>query len=99
MEPVEEDLSFESYKEGIVKLFNHFYALTRRRYGEVEESMTPREFQQAVQEKIPEKGDCALDDLVTMFEIANYSLSYPTKEDYEKCQAALEMLKGLIEHE
>ena len=98
LEPVEEDLSFESYKEGIVKLFNHYYALTRRRYGEVEGSLTPREFQEVVLGKIPEKGFCALDDLVTIFEVANYSLIYPTKEDYEKCRAAVEMLKGLMEH-
>ncbi len=98
MEPVEEDLSFESYKEGIVKLFNRFYAFTQRRYGEVEESMTPREFQQAILGKIPEKGACALEDLVTIFEIANYSLSRPTMEDYERCLAAVEMLMGLMEH-
>jgi len=97
-EAVEEDLSFNSYKEGIVKLFNRFYASTQLRYGEVRDCLTPREFQQVLMGKIPEKGACALDDLVTTFEIANYSGAHPTEEDYDRCQAAVEMLNGLMEH-
>ncbi len=98
IEVVEGDLSFDSYKEGIVKLFNRFYASTQRRYGEIRESMTPREFQRVLLGKIPEKGAHALEDLVTAFEIANYSEARPTEEDYNRCRAAVEMLRGLMEH-
>ena len=89
-------LSFESYKEGIVKLFNRFYASTQRRFSEVEGSLTPREFQQVLLEKIPEKGANPLDDLVTAFEIANYSEENPPKETYVQCQTAVETLRELI---
>ena len=91
-------LVFTSYKEGIVKLFNHFYASTQRRYGEIQDCLTPREFQQILLREIPEQGVRALEDLVTAFEVANYSEAYPTKEGYDRCLAAVEMLSELMEH-
>ena len=91
-------LLFTSYKEGIVKLFNHFYKSTQRRYGEIQAFLTPREFQHILLRKIPEKGVSALEDLVTAFEIANYSKLYSTKEDYDRCRAAVDLLSELIEY-
>ncbi|MCW3992085.1 MAG: transglutaminase domain-containing protein, partial [Candidatus Bathyarchaeota archaeon] len=81
-------LAFTNYKEGVVKLFNHFYASAQRRYGEIQDSLTPREFQQILLREVPEKGMRALEDLVSAFEIANYSEMYSTKEDYDRCRAA-----------
>jgi transglutaminase-like putative cysteine protease len=92
-------LVFENYKEGVVKLFNRFYALTRRRHSEITESMTPREFQQALAGKIPSSGASALEYLVTSFEIADYSTSRPTKEMYDKCFKAVEILRGMMQDE
>lgn len=99
-EELEDDgyLVFDNYKEGIVKLFNHFYTSTRRRYEEIRDCMTPREFQRILQGKIPAKGAHALDDLVTAFEIANYSEAHPMKGDYDRCLASVELLSELMEH-
>ena len=97
-ELIEEEapLEFESYKEGIVKLFNRFYASTQRRYDEVRGSLTPREFQGVLLGKIPE-GARALEELVTTFEIANYSEARPSDEDYDRCREVVEVLRGLME--
>jgi transglutaminase-like putative cysteine protease len=97
---VEEELprQFEDYKEGIVKVFNWFYAYVMRRYEGITESMTPREFQQAVFARIPPSGEAALEYLVTAFEIADYSTSRPTQEMLEKSIKAVEVLRGLINH-
>ncbi len=97
---VEEELPryFEDYKEGIVKVFNWFFAYVMRRYEGVDESMTPREFQQAVLARIPLSGEAALEYLVTAFEIADYSTSRPTQEMLEKSIKAVEVLRGLMSH-
>jgi transglutaminase-like putative cysteine protease len=99
VEEVYEDdqpLQFKDYKEGVVKLFNRYFRSVARRYNDIDESMTPREFQQALLKKIPTNGASALEYLVTAFEIADYSLSKPTKEMYDKCTTAVELLKGMM---
>ena len=104
-EPQEEELdldspiTFDDYKDGVVKQFNRFYATYKRRFKEVTESMTPREFQHVMLTKITPNGASALEYLVTAFEIADYSTSRPTKEMYEKCVKAIEVLNGLIRDE
>ena len=92
-------LTFSDYKEGVVKLFNRFYARSRRRYDGIVDSMTPREFQAALLGRVHEKGGPALEYLVTAFEIADYSTIIPNQEIYEKCHSAVELLYGLMEHE
>jgi hypothetical protein len=96
---IEEEMprDYENYKDGIVKLFNWFYARSRRRLEGIDDSLTPREFQDAVLPGIPEKGESALEYLVTAFEIADYSASNPSQEMYEKSLAAVELLGGMIE--
>jgi transglutaminase-like putative cysteine protease len=97
-EPEEEmPRDYEDYKDGIVKLFNWFYARSRRRLEGIDDSLTPREFQNLVLPGIPEKGEPALEYLVTAFEIADYSASNPSQEMYEKSLAAVELLGGMIE--
>ncbi len=90
-------LTFETYKEGIVKLFNRFYSSSRRRYPEIRESMTPREFEMIMLRKIPRSGAAALDDLVASFEIADYSTSNPSKHDFDRCQATVELIVEFME--
>jgi hypothetical protein len=92
-------LVYENYKEGIVKLFNRFYRKNQRMYSEVTGSMTPREFQDALLRRIPPNGAQALDYLVTAFEIADYSISRPTKEMFDKCVKAVEILERSIVNE
>jgi transglutaminase-like putative cysteine protease len=98
-EEIEEEIprDYEDYKDGIVKLFNWFYARSRRRLEGIDDSMTPREFQGMVLPRIPEKGEPALEYLVTAFEIADYSASNPSQEMYEKSLAAVELLRGLMD--
>jgi hypothetical protein len=99
VDEVEEEMprDYEDYKNGIVKLFNWFYARSRRRLEGIDDSLTPREFQDMVLSGIPEKGEPALEYLVTAFEIADYSASTPNQEMYEKSLAAVELLGGMIE--
>jgi transglutaminase-like putative cysteine protease len=99
VEEVEEEMprDYKDYKDGIVKLFNWFYARSRRRLEGIDDSLTPREFQGAVLLGILEKGRPALEYLVTAFEIADYSASNPSQEMYEKSLAAVELLGGMIE--
>ena len=92
-------LVYENYKEGIVKLFNRFYRKNQRMYSEVTESMTPREYQGALLRRIQPNGAQALDYLVTAFEIADYSTSKPTKEMFDKCEKAVEILERSIVNE
>jgi hypothetical protein len=92
-------LTFGDYKEGVVKLFNRFYARSQRRYEGIVNSMTPREFQAALLGRVHEKGGPALEYLVTAFEIADYSTIIPNQEIYEKCHSAVELLNGLMEYE
>lgn len=98
-EEAEEEMprDYEDYKDGIVKLFNWFYARSRRRIEGIDDSLTPREFQDVVLPLISEKGMPALEYLVTAFEIADYSASRPSQEMYEKSLAAVELLGGMIE--
>jgi hypothetical protein len=101
-EPEEIDegpLVYESYKEGIVKIFNRFYRKNQRMYSQVTESMTPREFQDILLKKIPPTSTPALDYLVTAFEIADYSTSRPTKEMFDKCVRAIDILEESIANE
>ncbi|MBQ04913.1 hypothetical protein CL673_09480 [Candidatus Bathyarchaeota archaeon] len=100
VEEVEEEIPREygDYKEGIVKLFNWFYTRSRRRLVGIDDSLTPREFQDAVLPGIPENGRPALEYLITAFEIADYSASNPSQEMYEKSLAAVELLGGMIEY-
>jgi hypothetical protein len=97
--PFEEGpLTFDSYKEGVVKLFNRFFAYAKRRYEGIEDWMTPREFQGRLVKEIPEGGQFALDDLVTAFEIADYSEAPMAQEDFEMCRASVDLLKELMEN-
>ena len=92
-------LIYGDFKEGIVKLFNRFYLKNQRRFKEISDSLTPREFQNAMLKRIPREGASALDYLVTAFEIADYSTSRPTEEMFNKCVKAVEILEGLLTDE
>ena len=90
---------FEDYKDGVVKLFNWFYAKSRSVLEGIEDSMTPREFQGVILTNIQGKGAPALDYLVTAFEIADYSTSKVGQEMYEKSLTAVELLEEMIQDE
>jgi hypothetical protein len=91
--------SYDNYKDGIVKLFNYFFAYSKWKFDGIEDSMTPREFQFLILKKVSPKGTNALEYLVTAFEIADYSTSKPSKGEFDKCVAAVKQIKELIDHE
>jgi transglutaminase-like putative cysteine protease len=99
-EPEEEmPRDYKDYKDGIVKLFNWFYSRSMKRIEGIDDSLTPREFQGLVMPWIPEKGEPALEYLVTAFEIADYSASNPSHEMYEKSLTAVELLRGFMDRD
>jgi len=97
---VEEEIPqlFEGYVDGVVKLYNWFYRFAQRRFVEITDNMTPREFKDAVLLKCPSTVASALDYLVTVFEIANYSNFKLTKEMLNESLEAVRLLKEQIEN-
>jgi hypothetical protein len=97
---VEEEIPqiFEDYLDGIVKLYSWFYRFAQRRFVEIADNMTPREFKDAVLLKSPSSVASALDYLVTVFEIANYSNIKLTKEILDKSLETVRLLKEQIEN-
>jgi len=92
-------LTFDTYEEGIVKIFNRFYNTAQRIHPEIADSLTPREFERIILSKIPPVSDFALDDLVTCFEIAEYGNMKLGEEDFNRCKATVELLIELIRDE
>jgi len=92
-------LTFDTYEEGIVKIFNRFYNTSQRVYPEIADSLTPREFERVILNKIPPVSDFALDDLVTCFEIAEYGNMKLGEEDFNRCKATVELLVELMRDE
>jgi hypothetical protein len=92
-------LTFDTYEEGIVKIFNRFFNTAQRIYPQIDDSLTPREFESFILAKIPRGSEFALDDLVTSFEIAEYGNMRLGKEDFERCMATVELLVELVKGE
>lgn len=83
-------------RKEIVELFQRFSSRCIERIG-LSSSLTPRELQQALRERIPERGRYALEDLVTCFEKACYSDASPTEQDLEIFRSAVKTLNPMIE--
>ena len=89
-------LEYTSYEEGIVKLFNRFYVSMQRIYPDIDETLTPREFQYILEERLPKSADALLEDLVTNYEIAMYSNITLTQEDFKRANATIELIIELM---
>jgi transglutaminase-like putative cysteine protease len=89
-------LEYTSYEEGVVKLFNRFYVSMQRIYPDIDETMTPREFQFLLLEKLPMHADALLEDLVSNYEIAMYSNIALSQEDFKQTNATIELLIELM---
>jgi hypothetical protein len=89
-------LEYTSYEEGIVKLFNRFYVSMQRIYPDIDETLTPREFQFILEERLPKSADALLEDLVTNYEIAMYSNITLTQEDFKRANATIELIIELM---
>jgi len=89
-------LEYDSYEEGVVKLFNRFYVTMQRTYPDIDEAMTPREFERTLTERLPENSHQALGDLVTCYEIAMYSNIPVASEDFKRTKATVELIIELM---
>jgi len=89
-------LEYTSYEEGIVKLFNRFYVSMQRIYPDIDDTMTPREFQYVLIERMPMHADALLEDLVSSYEIAMYSNIALSQEDFKRTNATIELVIELM---
>jgi len=72
------------YREEVVELFNSFIEKLKSQNRELRDDMTPRELQATIAcQSTPEKHDL-LETIVSVFEIANYSLHQVTRREYER---------------
>ncbi len=89
-------LEYTSYEEGVVKLFNRFYVSMQRIFPDIDEAMTPREFQYVIMDRIPQHADALLEDLVSSYEIAMYSNITLSQEDFKRTNATIELIIELM---
>ena len=89
-------LEYSSYEEGVAKLFNRFYVSMQRIYPDIDDTMTPREFERTLMDRLPNNAHLALEDLVTSYEIAMYSNITVTAEDFKRTNATVELIIELM---
>jgi hypothetical protein len=70
------------YREEVVRLFNELYHRLCSQFETTTELATPREFLGTVGPCVPDGGDRLLDRVITIFEVANYSLHGIGRNDY-----------------
>jgi len=80
----EASIKIVDYREEIVDLFNSFIKSASAKRQGLGEVMTAREIQYKLLKELPESKHGYLEDLVSIFEVANYSLRPITRADYEK---------------
>lgn len=91
-------LEYTSYEEGIVKLFNRFFVSMQRIYPDIDETMTPREFQNILLDRLPSAADALLEDLVSSYEIAMYSNIPMNQDDFKRTNATIELIIELMKN-
>jgi transglutaminase-like putative cysteine protease len=89
-------LRYQTYEEGIVKLFNRFYVSMQRIYPQIDDTMTPREFERALLLKIPLNASEALNDLVTCYEVAMYSNLSLTEVEFKQTESTIQLILELM---
>jgi transglutaminase-like putative cysteine protease len=89
-------LEYTSYEEGVVKLFNRFFVSVQRIYPDVDDTLTPREFQFILEERLSETADVLLEDLVTSYEIAMFSNITLSQDDFKRTNATIELIIELM---
>ena len=80
----EASIRIVDYREEIVDLFNSFLKSALKSFQGLNEAMTAREIQHRLINQIPESKHGYLEDLVSIFEVADYSLHSITRREYER---------------
>lgn len=70
------------YKEEIVRVYNEYFSSIKGQVPGVGEEMTPREFEEVAKRNLGVEKHAALDNVVSIFEVANYSLHPIARSDY-----------------
>jgi transglutaminase-like putative cysteine protease len=91
-------LRYETYEEGIVKLFNRFYVSMQRIYPYIRDTMTPREFEARIINLLPKTASEALNDLVTSYEIAMFSNLSLTEAEFIQAEATIILILELMKN-
>jgi PKD repeat protein len=77
------NIKIVDYTEEVVNIFNETFAFEKDKGAVIGEETTPREFQKAVISTFKLVDKQSLDHLVSLFEIANYSLYILRRKEYE----------------
>jgi hypothetical protein len=77
------ELKIVNYTEEIVDLFKDFFTSEINKGTPINHKTTPREFQFALQTNYNLRNHAPLDKMVSIFEVADYSLYILTRDDYE----------------
>ncbi len=80
----EAEVRIVDYKEEVVKLFNSFYMSAKEKFKEVGDEMTPREIQFTLMSQVSQVKHKPLDAIISIFEVADYSLHPITRKEYEQ---------------
>ena len=80
------------YREEVVRLFNDLYHRACLQFKAATELATPREFLWTVRRQMPAASDRHLDRIITIFEVANYSLHGIGRDDYVKSYLSIKEL-------
>jgi len=87
-------LKVVDYREEVVELFNLFIDRLKAQNQDLRDNMTPRELQAAIAHQTPPEKHDALEEAVSVFEVANYSLHPITRREYERIFLSIREFEG-----
>ena len=87
------------YREELVSLFNSIFKKAGLIHPEVENELTAREFQGLLSTLYPTLSQSSLEEITSIFEIADYSIRRVGRPEYEGFYLAKIELERLIEDE
>jgi transglutaminase-like putative cysteine protease len=89
-------LRIVDYKEEVVSIFNQLYIKSSERINLVKKELTVREFQRLVMIEYPDLPEESLEQLASIFEVADYSERDIGRKEYERFYLAKMVLDRMI---
>lgn len=89
-------LRIVDYKVEVVNIFNQLYTKSSERINRVKKELTVREFQSLVATEYPDLPEEALEQLASIFEVADYSERDIGRKEYEQFYLAKMVLDRMI---
>ena len=87
------EIKIVDYREEVVEIFSSALNTFRERGVDLKADFTPREVQAAVERGVPNINRAALDELVSVFELAKYSHHPITRKEYERAYRSFSFLQ------